>query len=99
MNIFTKRDIGCYADGTFGTDHRRHILCDLLSNIGGLMKLASDMRLTANSLSEELIDDLPDDYSDEDDAIDFLNELTEDGSIWTMVDGDLLLIEKKELDT
>ena len=66
-----------------------------------LKLLPEDLRslyIKARQLEEELDsdDDPSDDLSEEDDAIDLLQQFTEEGLIWTMRDGDLILTEEEE---
>jgi hypothetical protein len=81
--LFTRSDVGCWVDGAFGEDHRRDKLSVLLESIG---------TPNALNLATELLEPAPDDYSDEDDALELLQENTEEGLIWMMEAGNILLI-------
>jgi hypothetical protein len=81
--IFTKKDVGCYGDHSFGWDHVRHVLADLITSS---LKFGPE----ADKLAKELRSEPPDDYSDEQDALDLLNQHTEEGLVW-VIDQDLLL--------
>jgi hypothetical protein len=90
--IFTGEDVGCYADGCNGQAHIRTTLADYIEQI---MPEGSDPELL-NSLRS---DDYPDDFSDEEDAIDILQSVTADGLCWVMESGDLLLVAEDQLDS
>ena len=83
---FGEEDCGCHADGTFGHSHVRARLGELVEAIAG--PYVSDE-------TKELIVSLrvppPDDAWDEEEAIDMLNTLTEEGFSWGFADGDLVL--------
>ncbi len=85
--IFTSKDIGCYADGANGQDHRRAILWELLDNLGDKRKLP---------LMAELKQKPSDGYGEEVDSIELLQDYTEEGLVWVQ-DGDLLLMSESEL--
>jgi len=78
-------DPGCYADGSFGYDHIRSVLADLVEEF-----------LDDSKLAEELRGPMSDDDSEALDAIDRLNEITVNG-YWTLEDGDLLLLDDIEI--
>jgi hypothetical protein len=80
--IFGKADIGCYADNTYGEDHRRQVIIGLLQDIGKGKRLIKELEKTAS-----------DDYGEETEAIEILQSVTEDGYCWEMSDGDLMLID------
>jgi len=85
---FNQSDIGCYADGANGQQWRRNTLTDLISCLDGCTK----------ELLAELASEPSDDYSEENDAIDILNDNTADGLYWTMLDGDLILTNEASND-
>lgn len=89
--VFTKVHIGCYADGANGDGHRRAKLAELV----GTLPCGPEPN---HGLITELYGEPPDDYDDEDTAIGILNDQTEEGIVWQMVDGDLLLIAVSELE-
>ena len=80
----TKYEIGCYADGTFGHQHARDTIADLLEDVLSAHDVAG--------LPEELRATMSDDASEEDEAIDILNERTEVSrpafTSWRFNDGD-----------
>ena len=87
--VFKAEDRGCYADGTYGEDHRRAHLRGLLHTIA--KQTRSSKNTVIGNLVLALIAEPTDDYSEEDYAIGLLNDHTESGSYWEMVDGDLML--------
>jgi hypothetical protein len=78
---YTRRDAGCYADGTFGHDHCRAVLANLLT----------DIDCPDSGLILSLNGPMPDDAWDELDALDALQAVTEDGLVWGFESGDLVL--------
>lgn len=89
MILFTAKHEGCYADGTFGADHRRQLLADML---GDIMNRHFD---EYQKLQRELRIEPSDDISEEDDALEIINSVTSNAT-WQMVDGDLMLIGEWE---
>lgn len=85
--MFTKADVGCYADGAFGPDYCREVLADLLES---LPEAQTD---EIKQLADELREDMSDDASEEYDAIDILNSHCADGVYFTFDSGDLLLVD------
>lgn len=83
---YTQADVGCWIDGAFGTNHRRQKLIELIDGLDG-------GEIIAKGLEEA-----PEEEKDffEDDALALLQEHTEDGFIWTMEAGDLLLVKEEE---
>lgn len=77
--LFGKQDVGCYADSSFGHDHIRDVLADYMD------------QLREPKLATELRSEPSDDMSEEDDAIDILNENTTKGCSWGMYEGSLCL--------
>ena len=97
MILYKKTDCGCYGDGsTFGTTHIRERLYDLVNST---LKFGNP-DLTQLEFGERLLADLDaepsDDFSEEDNAIDFLQQFTEEGLFWMMHSGDLILTEEEE---
>jgi hypothetical protein len=72
--------VGLYADSTFGHDHIREALAGLVEEFGGDQNLADDLRGRWS-----------DDLSEEDEALDFLNGLSDERT-FAMAEGDLLLL-------
>ena len=91
---YTKKDVGCYIDGAFGEEHRRAKLADMIRNLETQEMI--DHR--GYSVVESLANESPDDYGDEDDALDILQEFTESGLVWTFESGDLLLLNESEVE-
>lgn len=91
MKTWTIKDVGCYADGSFGQKHGREILAGLLKEFANFGNMA---------LINELLDDNTDDpQSAIDEALDLLNDHVKksDNIVFTFVDGDLMLIEESQL--
>ena len=85
--IFTAADVGCHADHSFGWDHVRDVLADLVEfGVGDPAFF---------SLATELRGPMPDDAGDEYDALDWLQKFTAEGLVW-VIDQDLLLIEQED---
>lgn len=82
---FYPNDAGVYADGSFGHQHIRCRLADLICAVDNGMG-SETMREVAASLSG----DMPNDAWDEDEALVILNDATE-GAEWAIYNGDLLL--------
>lgn len=92
--LFTKQDIGCHADGTFGNDHCRNVLQTLLDDVGRSDGFEPSEQLTyIAEIRRFLMADPSDDFSEEDEAIEILQSVTDDNLQWVMESGDLLLIE------
>ena len=81
---FYRTGLGCIADGSYGQAHIRERLAELVQPYGRKGK----------ALAIELGKPMSDDASEEDDAIDLLNNYTEDGIYFTMSNGDLLLVDE-----
>ena len=76
-------DIGCFADGTHGAAHVRRVVQSLLQRFDGDAKLIA-----------ELNDEPSDDWSEDIDAIEWLNEHACEVNVMLMMDGgDLLLVQ------
>lgn len=80
---YFKEDIGCYADGTFGHNHVREILAGLIQGYN-------------LDLAEELRKPMSDDASEENEALDILDNHC-DGVSFILENGDLMLIGSEEL--
>jgi len=77
---------GCYGDGLYGWQYVRNVLA---ARIMGLGPLGAD-------LAEELQSDMSDDASEEDEALDLLNEHTV-GGYWAFgEDGEGLMLYREE---
>jgi hypothetical protein len=81
--IFTDNDAGCHADGTFGHQHVRDTLGDLLVDASD--KLDGDLLVSLQGT-------MPDDAWDEDEALEALQSVTDEGLTWELHDGDLVLL-------
>ena len=93
VQVFSGRDAGCYADGTFGAVHAREVMANLLRGIRDEHYDAhSHTRATITRLVFELDDPMSDDDGESLDALDVLNAHTADGLAWEFVDGDLMLL-------
>lgn len=82
--VFTPNMAGCYADGTFGHDHVRIVLLDLLVQARGP---ARDPFVLASLEYPEM----PDDAWDEIAAIDWINTHACEDCHFLMEAGDLIL--------
>ncbi|MCK5604433.1 hypothetical protein KAR91_21260 [Candidatus Pacearchaeota archaeon] len=91
MIEFTEKDIGCHADCIFGHQHRRSILANYVRKIVGIKFPSIDPTLV-NELHAEPTDD----FSEEDDAIEILQSVTDDSLVWALEAGDLLLMSKED---
>ena len=78
-------DVGCFGDASFGHDHIRGCLRTLLQH-----KFETDC-LEANEIRGRLHEEMSDDASEEDDAINLLNDYACEGVYFEFVDGDLML--------
>lgn len=81
---FYRTGLGCIADGSYGQQHIRERLAELVQPYG----------YKGKKLASWLIGPPSDDAQDENDAIDLLNRYTEDGIYFTMSNGDLLLVDE-----
>lgn len=79
--MFGKKDVGCYADGTFGDVHVRE----------KLRELACEFNLDLPDLASEN-PEVHDDAIGR--AMDLLQANTEEGYYWNLDGGDLLLLEE-----
>lgn len=78
--LFSARDVGCIADGSFGHAHVRMRLSELCEYYG------------ADAYAAELRREMSDDASEEYDAIEFLNRhCCKPGVYFELHDGDLVL--------
>lgn len=82
--IFNQQDTGRYADGV-----NSHVRVKLAELIGQIQSEDADPTLV-----NELLADPSDDYSEEDDALEILNSVTDTEHVyWTMIDGDPVLTD------
>jgi len=82
----TKKDMGCWIDGTFGSDHRNKKLIDFVCSFHDETNRGN--RSIINGLlskDQEIV------YDAVDDAVDFLNSLCDDDVEFFWIDGDLIL--------
>jgi hypothetical protein len=86
----TKDDLGCYADGTHGHDHIRRVLAALIEDV---------FEGKHGDVQNSLRGIMPDDAWDEDEAIDLLNGICEDGVYFILENGDLLLLAEEREET
>ena len=102
--LFTKSDIGCYADGAFGQDHRRSKLANLIVSVSQRCGATKDNRndnyelIDHQAIVHQLINAPSNDFSEEHAAIEIIQDHTELGLTWQIVDGDLMLITETELE-
>ena len=82
---FTSKDIGCYGDGCGGWQHVRDRLATLVEPYSA-------------HIAAELLADMSDDASEEDEALILLQAHTEPGMAWAFIDGDLLLLPEDALE-
>ena len=79
---FTKEDIGCYVDGCYGDKHLREVLASFCPKLGHELLNEND----PETMNEAVYD-----------AIDYLQDHTDDGLIWDLSLGDLCLIEESDI--
>jgi hypothetical protein len=91
---WNKNDAGCWADGALGHDHVRQRLAQLVANVWTPEMLDKYGYDVAEVLDKEMSDDA----SEEDDALDIIQEFTDASLTWQFVDGDLLLLEDTEME-
>lgn len=84
---YTKADVGCHIDGVFGSAYRRARIAEMVAFVRPQAPLI-----------QELEGEPSDDLSEEDDAINLLNDHVEEGVHFEFVDGDLLLLADTEED-
>lgn len=89
---WSRGDAGCWADGAAGHKHVRNRLAQLVANVWTQEMLDKYGYDVAEALDVEMSDDA----SEEDDALDILQEFTESGFVWEFVDGDLMLVNESE---
>ena len=90
--VYTRRDLGCWIDGAGGQDHRRAKLRDMLEECFQVSDPA--MQSDIQRIQRYLEDDMSDDASEEDEAIEIIQHHTEEGLIWEQ-DGDFCLREEE----
>jgi hypothetical protein len=89
---YTKNNTGCYIDAAFGEDHRRAKLADLIRDL----ETQEMIETRGYSVVESLAIESPDDFSDEEDALEILQQFTESGLVWSFEAGDLILATEEE---
>ena len=94
--IWQKRDVGCHIDGGFGLDHQRAATSFLVRKT---MSFANDvpsygLRGCLAALDRPMSDDDSETYE----ATAYLQSHTADGLIWQWLDGDLILMNKSEVE-
>lgn len=87
--IWTKEDIGCHADASLGHQHCREALAQRIEAIDD----STPKQWT--DLAASLRGDMSDDASEEDIALEILDEHC-DGVAFVFQDGDLMLVESEE---
>jgi hypothetical protein len=95
MTKFKEEDVACWADGSLGHEHVRERLASIIEdNIPEDSDFSAPL-FTRDELIESLRSEMPDDAWDEFEAIDMLNqpEITEEGLVWWIEGGDLLLVK------
>lgn len=85
MEKFGPDNTGCYADACFGHDHIRERLADLCEEYGN------------DALADVLRESMSDDASEEDDALEWLNETACENVRFELSDGDLMLFSEDEV--
>lgn len=85
LKVFDVRDVGQYADGSFGHNHVRARLHDLVAPYLDQEHSADD-----KALAYSLLNDMPGDAWDEEEALDILN-LNSVDVVWQLVGGSLVL--------
>ena len=83
---FGADDVGVHADGTFGHEHVRARLSQLVMAVDGDMGNPGPQELAIS-----LEGPMPDGAWDEEEAIDMLNFATDEDFEWEMFEGDLRL--------
>lgn len=99
---YTKKSLGCFqsiviADGRFGHTHLRRCLAGLLNRLFATGEdNAPWMSRDMQPIYDSLLGEMPDDAWDENEALDLLNELACDESVFfEFSDGDLVLSEQE----
>lgn len=85
--IWTKKDIGCYADGANGRDHIRYILTELLEQTPATSETIQVIEELEGNISEDVFEEI--------EAVEILNDYCL-GCCFEMIDGDLILMESNE---
>lgn len=90
--VYTKADVGCYADGSLGHDHIRYKLVCLLQELR-IVAPEKFVWRQCGYISADLRGAPSSDFSEEQEAMDLLNAwaCTQDVA-FTIEDGDLLLV-------
>lgn len=79
--MYSRNDQGCFGDGAHGHQHIRLVLADLLADAGAPLDYIKPLE-----------NEMSDDASEEDDALEWLNDNVCDGVAFGFADGDLLLL-------
>jgi hypothetical protein len=82
QRFFELGDVGTYADDAFGHQYLRNRLAELILTLDGDM-----CNETAMDLVSSLEGDMPDDASDEYEALDILQQNTTDDASWEIEQG------------
>ena len=90
MKRWTKADAGCYIDGSFGLDHQRFRLLDLVNSTPDTYGHPGHSAELAEACGA-LHGPMSDDNWETDVALEHLQHNTEDGLLWIFDSGDLLL--------
>ena len=89
---FKAKDVGCFADGTYGHQHIRERLATEVETIARRTVKVDEVKDLLASLRGEMSDDA----SEEDEALDFLNSYAASNVRFEFVDGDLMLVTDDE---
>ena len=88
-SLFTREDIGCYADGAHGFEYVN----------ARAIALATTHGWEPLVVPPEQVEDGVDDLIDASDlAVEYLNERTVDGLMWGFSDGDLMLMDQENFE-
>lgn len=95
--LYTRVSKGCYIDGSFGLDHCRKRLVQIMQKLAHDLWVAgaqyNDFRARALLLEEELQGDPTDDDSETLEAVELMNEFCAGGMHFEFEAGDLILFE------
>ncbi len=99
--VFNLSDTGCYSDGALGDDHLRSRLADLLDvyfpdeHTHFIQPGIWQMNCPA-CIRETLMLDSSDDSEEVYKAVELLQSLTADNTVWILEAGDLLLVDREQ---
>jgi len=88
---FTEKDVGCWIDGAFGTDHAMLKLRELIHTCPDIPEKELDTILASADPQK-----LSDSYWEFDEAESILQDNTEEGLIWVWETGDLMLADERK---